>query len=90
MRVCDICKESVDGRYMVSIGDYSDDNDGDTCLRLELCEGHYKELKGIIKDWMNGGQCITLVGEDGEEVRLPMPSVPEGTKRLEDFDGVKE
>lgn len=90
MRVCDICKKEIREPFLlVNMEDWdSDSKDND--LRLELCREHYMELKGVIEDWMKGGQCITLVGEDGKEIRLPMPSVPEGTKRLEDFDGVRE
>lgn len=90
MRVCDICKKVIEEPILTAyMEDWSTDSK-DNDLRLELCREHYMELKGIVEDWMKGGQCITLVGEDGSEVRLPMPSVPEGTKRLEDFDGVKE
>ena len=52
---------------------------------MHLCPDCSKAYGALVKDWLKGGQCITLVNLDGSVTTLPMPSVPEGTMRLDSF-----
>ena len=74
---CDKCGRSVEEKEYTwaGAGEYE----------MDLCKSCAEELKEVMRSWLRGGQCITIVNDDGTETILPMPTVPEGTRKLDDY-----
>jgi len=90
---CDKCMKTADASEIEGLEGWSavreNSMHNEQCMYVHLCPECSKAYKELVKDWLKGGQCITLVNADGSVTTLPMPSVPKGTMRLDSFTEAK-